>query len=81
METIKNKVIVWGIDNFNTLALMRAIGEGDLDLFFLIKGVISVIVSLLIFFVSSFKTESYEVLKEYVKKVMAISSGKEIMRP
>ena len=38
METIKNKVIVWGIDNFNTLALMRAIGEGDLDLFFLIKG-------------------------------------------
>ena len=50
-------------------------------LFFLIKGVISVIVSLLIFFVSSFKTESYEVLKEYVKKVMAISSGKEIMRP
>ena len=50
-------------------------------LFFLIKGMISVIVALAIFFVSSFKTESYEVLKEYVRKVMAISSGKEIIKP
>lgn len=38
METIKNKVIVWSIDNFNTLGLMRELGEYNLDIFFLIKG-------------------------------------------
>ena len=49
-------------------------------LYFLIKGIISVIVSVAIFFISSFKTESYSVLKEYVRKVIAISSGKEIIK-
>lgn len=38
MVTINNKVIVWGIDNFNTLGLMRELGTSDLDLLFLIKG-------------------------------------------
>ena len=38
MGEIKNKVIVWGVDGFNTLALLRALGQDDLDLLFLIKG-------------------------------------------
>lgn len=36
--TIKNKIIVWGIDDFNTLGLMRELGQFGLDLMFLIKG-------------------------------------------
>lgn len=39
MERINNKVIVWSIDDFNTLGLMRELGKFDLDLLFLIKGV------------------------------------------
>ena len=38
MEAIKNKVIVWGADCFNTLGLMRQLGNQGLDLVFLIKG-------------------------------------------
>jgi predicted ATP-grasp superfamily ATP-dependent carboligase len=38
METIKNKVIVWSIDDFNTMGLMRQLGQSGLDLLFLIKG-------------------------------------------
>lgn len=38
MDTISNKVIVWSIDDFNTLGLMRELGQFDLDLLFLIKG-------------------------------------------
>ena len=38
MEKVKNKVIVWGGDNFNTLGLMRELGDADLDLLFLVKG-------------------------------------------
>jgi len=38
MERIENKVIVWSIDDFNTLGLMRELGQSDLDLVFLIKG-------------------------------------------
>lgn len=38
METIKNPVIVWSIDDFNTLGLMRELGQSGLDLVFLIKG-------------------------------------------
>lgn len=38
MEHVKNKVIVWSIDDFNTLGLMRELGQFDLDLLFLIKG-------------------------------------------
>ncbi len=38
MSKIMNKIIVWSIDGFNTLALMRQIGQGDADIFFLIKG-------------------------------------------
>ena len=38
MKTIKNPVIVWSIDDFNTLGLMRELGQSGLDLFFLIKG-------------------------------------------
>ena len=38
MERIDNKVIVWSIDDFNTLGLMRQLGNADLDLLFLIKG-------------------------------------------
>lgn len=39
MERINNKVIVWSIDDFNTLGLMRELGKFDLNLLFLIKGV------------------------------------------
>ena len=38
MGEIKNKVIVWGVDGFNTLGLMRELGNHGLDLIFLIKG-------------------------------------------
>lgn len=38
MNTVKNKVIVWSIDDFNTLGLMRELGNADLDMLFLIKG-------------------------------------------
>ncbi len=38
MKQIKNKVIVWSIDDFNTLGLMRQLGQPNIDLLFLIKG-------------------------------------------
>ena len=38
MKKIENKVIVWSIDDFNTLGLMRELGQADIDLFFLVKG-------------------------------------------
>ena len=38
MEKVENKVIVWSIDDFNTLGLMRELGSADLDMLFLIKG-------------------------------------------
>ena len=38
MKPVKNKVIVWSIDDFNTLGLMRELGKNDLDLLFLVKG-------------------------------------------
>lgn len=38
MNEIKNKVIIWSCDNFNTLGLMRELGIYNFDLFFLIKG-------------------------------------------
>lgn len=38
MNKIKNKVIVWSIDDFNTLGLMRELGSTDLDMLFLVKG-------------------------------------------
>lgn len=36
--TVENKVIVWSIDDFNTLGLMRELGQSNLDLLFLVKG-------------------------------------------
>lgn len=38
MEKIKNKIIIWSIDDFNTLGLLRELGPYVDDLFFLIKG-------------------------------------------
>lgn len=38
MQKIENTVIVWSIDDFNTLGLMRELGGAELDLFFLVKG-------------------------------------------
>lgn len=38
MQRVENKVIVWSIDDFNTLGLMRELGKSDLDLLFLVKG-------------------------------------------
>lgn len=38
MRLLKNKVIVWSIDDFNTLGLMRELGQFDIDLLFLIFG-------------------------------------------
>lgn len=38
MKIIENKVIVWSIDDFNTLGLMRELGNADLDMLFLVKG-------------------------------------------
>ena len=35
---MNHRVIVWGADDFNTLGLMRELGQSDMELFFLIKG-------------------------------------------
>lgn len=35
---IKNKIIIWGADNFNTLGLLREFGEVGVSVYFLIKG-------------------------------------------
>lgn len=35
---LKNKVIIWASDDFNSLGLLRELGEHKVDLFFLIKG-------------------------------------------
>lgn len=35
---MKNKVIIWGVDDYNTLALIRQIGQGTKNIFFLLKG-------------------------------------------
>lgn len=38
MGKVENKIIVWSIDDFNTLGLMRELGNAELDMLFLIKG-------------------------------------------
>ncbi len=38
VERIENKVIIWSVDDFNTLGLLRELGPFDIDLTFLIKG-------------------------------------------
>lgn len=38
MDKINNKVIIWSVDDFNTLGLLRELGSYDIDLTFLIKG-------------------------------------------
>ena len=38
MNSVRNKIIIWGIDNFNTLGLMRQLGSEGLDLFLLVLG-------------------------------------------
>lgn len=38
MKKVENKVIVWSIDDFNTLGLMRELGGSEIDMLFLIKG-------------------------------------------
>lgn len=35
---VRNKVIIWASDDFNSLGLLRELGEHKVDLFFLIKG-------------------------------------------
>lgn len=38
MEKVKNKIIIWSIDGFNTLALIRQAGKVGNDVFFVVKG-------------------------------------------
>ena len=38
MDKVKNKIIIWSIDGFNTLALIRQAGIAGNDVFFVIKG-------------------------------------------
>lgn len=38
MKSINNPVILWSIDDFNTLGLLRELGKSDLNVIFLIKG-------------------------------------------
>lgn len=35
---LKNRVIIWGADDYNTLALIRQIGQGTNNIFYLING-------------------------------------------
>ncbi len=86
METPKNKIIIWGVDGFNTLGLLRQLGRDDIDLFFLIKGKASfaskskfckrffetpTIEEGYDFLISSFKNEEY--------KPIIFTSGDDIM--
>lgn len=38
MQPIKNKVIIWGMDDFNALGLLRQLGSAGVYLFFMIYG-------------------------------------------
>lgn len=38
MTEVKNKVIIWGVDNRNTLGMLRELGSYGIDVFFLVKG-------------------------------------------
>ena len=38
MSIIRNKIIIWGTDDFNTLGILRQFGQHNLDVLFLIKG-------------------------------------------
>lgn len=38
MKDLENKVVIWSIDDFNTLGLLRELGPFNIDLTFLIKG-------------------------------------------
>lgn len=35
---LRNKVIIWGADDYNTLAMIRQIGQGTNNLFYLVNG-------------------------------------------
>lgn len=37
-DLFENKVIVWGADDYNTLALIRQLGQGTSNLFYLVNG-------------------------------------------
>ncbi len=41
MDIVRNKVIIWGADDYNTLGLLRQLSKPEVDLFFLIKGGLS----------------------------------------
>lgn len=38
MSMVKNKVILWGIDDVNTLGVIRELGEYNIDFLFMVKG-------------------------------------------
>ncbi len=38
MENVENKIIIWSIDDFNTLGLMRELGNAELNMLFLVRG-------------------------------------------
>ena len=38
MKDLEKKVVIWSIDDFNTLGLLRELGPFNIDLTFLIKG-------------------------------------------
>jgi len=38
VEKVENKVVIWSVDDFNTLGLLRELGPFNIDLTFLIKG-------------------------------------------
>lgn len=35
---LKNKIIIWGADDYNTLAMIRQVGQGTDNLFYLVNG-------------------------------------------
>ena len=37
-DILKNKVIIWGADDYNTLAMIRQIGQGTTNVFYLVNG-------------------------------------------
>ena len=37
-DLFENKVIIWGADDYNTLALIRQIGQGTSNIFYLVNG-------------------------------------------
>lgn len=78
METIKNPVIVWSIDDHNSLALLRQLGKNCSNLIFLIKGKAGY-ASKSIYCKKYIETGSLQAGYDYLMKSYVISKDKPVI--